>query len=171
MKSPDKRQKSGADFAAELTRVHQRLREANARIDQQEHFNVLRRLRFFHEFSHAEIWEVLRASSMTDYPAGEEIVKEGEMDDRFYILVNGKCTVERHGKALGSMDSGDCFGETSYVRGARRTATIKAETPVTVLRVSSTLLEQVSAACQLRFNRVFLKALVSRLQGNDQPLE
>jgi serine/threonine protein kinase len=171
MKSPDKRQKSGADFAADLTRIHQRLREANARIDQQEHFNVLRRLRFFHDFSHAEIWEVLRASSMTDYPAGEEIVKEGEMDDRFYILVNGKCQVERHGRTLGVMDSGDCFGETSYVRGARRTATIKAETPVTVLRVSSTLLEQVSAACQLRFNRVFLKALVSRLQGNDQPVE
>ncbi len=69
------------------------------------------------------------------------------------------------------MDTGDCFGETSYVRGARRTATIKAETPVSVLRVSSTLLEQVSAACQLRFNRVFLRALVSRLQGNDTPAE
>ena len=91
------------------------------------------------------------------------------MDDRFYILVSGKCAVERHGKTLGSMDSGDCFGETSYVRGARRTATIRADSAVSVLRVSSTLLEQVSAACQLRFNRVFLKALVSRLQGNEQP--
>ncbi len=101
LKTPDKRQKSGADFAAELTRVHQRLREQNARIDQQEQFDVLRRLRFFHDFSHAEIWEVLRASAMQDYPAGEEIVKEGEMDDRFYILVNGKCTVERHGKTTG----------------------------------------------------------------------
>ena len=29
---------------------------------------------------------------------------------------------------------------------------------VTVLKVSSTLLEQVSAACQLRFNKVFLSA-------------
>jgi len=171
MKSPDKRQKSGADFAADLTRVHQRLREQNARVDQQAQFDVLRRLRFFHEFSHAEIWEVLRASTMSEYPAGEEIVKEGEMDDRFYILVAGKCVVERHGKTLGNMDSGDCFGETSYVRGARRTATIRAETPVAVLRVSSTLLEQVSAACQLRFNRVFLRALVSRLQGNEQAAE
>jgi serine/threonine protein kinase len=171
LKTPDKRQKSGADFAAELTRVHQRLREQNARIDQQEQFDVLRRLRFFHEFSHAEIWEVLRASTMQDYPAGEEIVKEGEMDDRFYILVNGKCLVERHGKTLGSIDSGDCFGETSYVRGARRTATIRSETTVSVLKVSSTLLEQVSAACQLRFNRVFLRALIGRLQGNDQSID
>jgi hypothetical protein len=57
------------------------------------------------------------------------------------------------------------------VRGARRTATIKSESAVSVLKVSSTLLEQVSAACQLRFNRVFLRALIGRLQGNDQPLE
>jgi serine/threonine-protein kinase len=106
---------------------------------------------------------------MTDYPAGEEIV-EGEMDDRFYILVSGGCTVERHGKKLGSMDSGTASVKPA-VRGARRTATIRAETPVSVLRVSSTLLEQVSAACQLRFNRVFLRALVSRLQGNEQPAE
>src|SRR5262249_56916770 len=58
-KDPEKRCKSGLDFAAELTRVHQRLREENSRIDRQEQFGVLRRLKFFHEFSHAEIWEVL----------------------------------------------------------------------------------------------------------------
>src|SRR5579864_2663256 len=55
LKDPTKRHRSGLDFAAELTRVHQRLREANARIDRQEQFGVLRRLKFFHEFSHAEI--------------------------------------------------------------------------------------------------------------------
>ena len=60
---------------------------------------MLRRLKFFHEFSHAEIWEVLRASSWQDYAEGEEIVKEGEMDDRFYIIVSGSCAVERHGTA------------------------------------------------------------------------
>ncbi len=167
-KDPEKRQKSGLDFAAELTRVHQRLREANARIDRQEQFGVLRRLKFFHEFSHAEIWEVLRASSWQDYSQDEEIVKEGEMDDRFYILVSGGCAVERHGRRIGALDTGDCFGEASYVPGAKRTATIRAASAVTVLKVSSTLLEQVSASCQLRFNRVFLRTLIARLQGVEQ---
>jgi eukaryotic-like serine/threonine-protein kinase len=51
------------------------------------------------------------------------------------------------------------------VRGARRTATISATTPVTIVRVSSTLLEQSSSSCQLRFNKVFLRALIERLQG------
>ena len=166
-KDPAKRYKSGLDFAAELTRVHQKLREHNAKIDRQEQFGVLRRLKFFHEFSHSEIWEVLRASHWQDYANGEEIVKEGEMDDRFYVIVSGSCSVERHGKRLGALETGDCFGETSYVPGAKRTATIRANGNVTVLKVSSTLLEQVSASCQLRFNRVFLRTMITRLQAGD----
>jgi serine/threonine protein kinase len=166
-KDPNKRYKSGLDFAAELTRVHQRLREQNARIDRQEQFGVLRRLKFFHEFSHAEIWEVLRASHWQSYTVGEEIVKEGEMDDRFYVIVSGTCTVERHTVRLGAIETGECFGEASYVPGAKRTATIRALASVTVLKVSSTLLEQVSASCQLRFNRVFLRTMIIRLQASD----
>ena len=41
-------------------------------------------------------------------------------------------------------------------------------TRVTVLKVSSTLLEQVSASCQLRFNRVFLSSLIARLQSAER---
>jgi hypothetical protein len=32
--------------------------------------------------------------------------------------------------------------------------------------VSSTLLETLSASCQLRFNRMFLRTLIQRLQGS-----
>ena len=164
LKDPEQRYRSGSDFAAELTRVHQKLRAQYNRIDQQEQFGLLRKLKFFHEFSHAEIWEVLRASSWQDYGDGEEIVKEGEMDDRFYIIVEGTVDVGRNGRRLGRLEGGECFGETSYVRGAKRTATITARGSVTVMKVSSTLLEQVSAECQLRFNQVFLRSLIARLQ-------
>jgi len=98
-KDPERRQKTGLDVAAELTRVHQKLRAQYSRMDQQEQFGVLRRLKFFHDFSHGEILEVMRASNWQDYAGGEEIVKEGEMDDRFYILVGGNCSVERNGRS------------------------------------------------------------------------
>jgi eukaryotic-like serine/threonine-protein kinase len=170
-KEPARRYRSGLDLAAELTRVHQKLRQQYSRMDQQEQFGLLRRLKFFHEFSHAEIHEVMRASHWHDYASGEEIVKEGEMDDRFYILVSGNCAVERHGHAIGMLSAGECFGETSYVPGAKRTATIRAVDTVTALKTSATLLEQVSASCQLRFNQVFLRALISRLQSPDRPAQ
>jgi len=165
-KEPGKRCASGTAMAADLTRVYQELRTKYDSLDNQEHFDLLRNLTFFHEFSHAEIWEVLRASDWHDYKDGEDIVREGEMDDRFYIIVVGKAAVEANGNALGVLENGACFGETSYVRGAKRTASIKADGAVTILRVSSTLMEQVSSACQLRFNKVFLRSLITRLQGD-----
>ena len=165
LKDPDKRLSSGAAMAAELTRVYKDLRQKYDSLDNQEHFDLLRTLTFFHEFSHAEIWEVLRASDWHEYRDGEDIVKEGEIDDRFYIIVSGKVSVQANGASLGTLANGDCFGETSYVRGAKRQASIQADGPVTILRVSSTLMEQVSSACQLRFNKVFLRALIQRLQG------
>ena len=164
-KDPQDRFENGLEFAGSLTKVYQTLRNQHERIDKQEQFDLLRRLRFFHEFSHAEIWELLRASEWRDYQADDEIIREGEMDDRFYIIVSGGVTVRSGRRETGKLSVGDCFGESSYVRGARRTATISANGPVTLIRVSSTLLEQASSACQLRFNKVFLRSLIERLQG------
>ena len=66
--------------------------------------------------------------------------------------MTGSVSVQSGRRQIGVLADGDCFGETSYVRGARRTATISATTPVTLVSVSSTLLEQVvvglSAAIQ-----------------------
>ncbi len=164
-KDPSKRMATGNVMAAELTRVYKDLRQKYDSLDNQEHFDLLRTLTFFHEFSHAEIWEVLRASDWHEYKDGEDIVREGEVDDRFYIVVSGAVKVTANGNNLGRMSNGDCFGETSYVRGAKRQASIRADGQVTILRVSSTLMEQVSSACQLRFNRVFLRSLITRLQS------
>jgi len=166
-KDPAVRFKNGLEFAGALARLHSQLRSQTDKIDRQEHFALLRKLRFFHEFAAAEIWEVLRAGSWHHYGPGEEIVKEGAMDDRFYVIVAGQCSVGRNGRGIGRLEAGGCFGETSYVRGAKRQATISADTDVTILQVSSTLLEQASPACQLRFNRVFLKTLIGRLQGGE----
>ena len=163
-KDPDRRHRSGLEFAADLARVHQHLRAAAPRVNDQERFTLLRRLKFFHDFGHAEIFELLRAAQWQDYEVGEEIVKEGEIDDRFYVIVSGEVTVERLGRSLGVLEQGECFGETSYVRGAKRMATIRSRGDVTVMKVSSTLLEQVSAPCQLRFNKAFLHSLIARLQ-------
>ena len=164
-KEPDQRFQNGLELAASLTRIFQTLRSESERIDRQAQFEQLRKLRFFHEFSHDEIWGVLRASEWRDYGDADEIVREGDLDDRFYIIVSGEVSVRSGRRAIGVLAAGDCFGETSFVRGARRTATICAIGPVTLMTVSSTLLEQASTACQLRFNKMFLRSLIERLQG------
>lgn len=164
-KEPEKRFPNASEFSAALTRVYQDLRNQYSQIDRKEQFDLLRKLAFFHDFSHEEIHEVLRASDWRDYQDGQPIIREGEMDDRFYVIVNGEVGVESGRRKIGVLGEGECFGETSYVDGARRTASIVANGDVTLMRVSSSLLEQASSSCQLRFNKVFLRTLIHRLQA------
>ena len=168
-KDPARRFADGGEMAARLTRVYQGLREEDEKTQNGEQLALLRQLSFFHDFSQTEIRELQRASEWREYGAGDEIVREGEIDDRFYVIARGRVTVERNGKAVGYLAAGDCFGETSYVSDVKRTATIRAEDEVAILSVSATLLEQVSTACQLRFNQVFLRSLIQRLQSANGP--
>jgi len=163
-KDPDHRFRNGAEFAASLTRVHQALRNVQPAFDEEERFAVLRKLRFFHDFSHAEIREVMRAACWMECPADEVVLRPGDIDDRFYVVVSGRVRVSRGESTVGQIDCGGCFGEASYAEGSRRDTVISADGPVTLLKVTATLLEQTSIACQLRFNKVFLRELIERLQ-------
>jgi len=163
-KDPDHRFRNGAEFAAALTRVHQALRNVQPAFDAEERFAVLRKLRFFHDFSHAEIREVMRAASWVECSAGEAVLRPGDSDDRFYVVVSGRVRVSRGENTVGQIEDGGCFGEASFAEGSRRDTVITADGPVTLLKLTATLLEQTSVACQLRFNKVFLRELIERLQ-------
>jgi hypothetical protein len=163
-KDPAQRYRSGAELAADLTRVHQSLRAVQSGMDDEERFAVLRRLRFFHDFSHAEIREVMRAACWIECQPGERVLRMDDPDDRFYVVVSGTVRMARGGETVGWVGTGGCFGEATFAEGARGEAIIEAEGNVTLLKIAATLLEQASVACQLRFNKVFLRELIERLQ-------
>jgi hypothetical protein len=163
-KEPGNRYRSGAEFAADLTRVHQKLRATQSEMDDEERFALLRRLRFFHDFSHAEIREVMKAGCWMDFQPGEAVLRPGDADDRFYVVVSGSAKVTRARDLVGRVETGGCFGEAAFAEGSRRDTAIEAEGQLTLLKVTATLLEQASIACQLRFHKVFMRELIGRLQ-------
>ena len=83
----------------------------------------------------------------------------------FFIIVSGQVKVSKDGKLLNVLKDGDCFGEMAYLSGdkARRSASIVSVSEVQLLKIQDVQLEQLSDACQLRFNRQFLKTLIERL--------
>ena len=163
-KEPGNRYRSGAELAADLTRAHQKLRSTQSDIDDEERFAMLRRLRFFHDFTHAEIREIMKSGSWMDCQPGEVVLRPSDADDRFYVVVSGCAKVSRTGEPAGRVETGGCFGEAAFAEGARRDTVIEAEGPLTLVKVTATLLEQASISCQLRFHKVFLRELIGRLQ-------
>ncbi len=157
------RYQSGRELGNDLLRIFERLKQADVNLSRRESRDSLRSLRFFDSFSDDEINEILNASHLQTYAAGAEIVREGEIDSAFYLIARGNAEVRKGTTLIDTLMKGDCFGEIGFLTATRRTATVTAASQVLTLRVSATLLDQVSADCQLRFYKIFTQTLIYRL--------
>jgi eukaryotic-like serine/threonine-protein kinase len=157
------RYQTGLDFAIDLSNAFENLEGPEENISEQEQFNSIKSLVFFQGFPDSEIWEILRASTWQDYVIKDDIIVEGELDDCFYIIVEGEVGVLKNEQSIRMLNVGDCFGEMGYLAKTERTATIKALTDTALLKINSTVISQVSLNCQVRFLKVFLRTLIHRL--------
>ncbi len=164
------RHESAQELAEELSRSFGRLRQVGDRIDMQEQWTALRHLNFFKDFNDAQITEVVEASEWNDFEKGEVIVNEGDKETSFFIVIKGGVEVFKKDRVIGTMKQGDCFGEIAFITKKPRGATIIARTNVTLMSVSTSLMEQASLETQLQYYRIFLENLVLRLSQATEKL-
>jgi len=106
------------------------------------------------------------ASRVQQIPAGTTIVGEGEVGDAAYFILDGQAVAgtpaEDGGyRSLSSMSAGDFFGEIAALTGSRRTATVVAEQPTTVVEVPAATLRGLMSVPEL--GSLFLSKLTERL--------
>jgi serine/threonine protein kinase len=163
-KDPTYRYKTGLDMAGDISLVYDFLRRGEMQPSQQEKFVRAQDLAFFEPFQDAEIWEVINAAEWLQIRTGEEIVRAGEKDLSFYILVDGQVAVIKNETEIIKLSTGDCFGEMGMIAKRERTADIVARTDVTVMKVRASVIERTTVNCQLRFQHQCLIALIERLE-------
>lgn len=66
------------------------------------------------------------------FTAGEVIVCQGDPAESAYLIVEGTVEVSRNGGPIAELGPGETFGEAALVSGGERTATVTAESDVTV---------------------------------------
>jgi len=70
------------------------------------------------------------------FDEGEAIAREGKPGDDFYVIVSGQAKVLRGKRGLGRLTPGDFFGEIALLDEGPRSASVVAETPITVLTIN-----------------------------------
>jgi MFS family permease len=71
-----------------------------------------------------------------EFPAGEVVIREGELGDLFYVITDGSAAVSVRGAPRPSLGRGECFGEIALLRDIPRTATVTAEQPLHTLTLT-----------------------------------
>jgi serine/threonine protein kinase len=173
-KNPAERYPSWLEFGKDLTRGFMNLRvdaTSPAPASDSEKFGKLREMAFFKDFGEVELWEVVRVATWQTIEAGTVLMRENEQGDSFYVLVDGEVDVSLLGRPLAVLKPGGCFGEILYFADSveRRTTTVTAKTRITVVQIKAGALRIATPACQVGFNKAFMRVLVERLaQANRQ---
>jgi serine/threonine protein kinase len=164
-KDPDARYPTWGDFSRELTQSYRSLEVPSENITDTEKFNTLRSLSFFKDFRDQELWEAVRITQWRRFLSEQNVIREGDTGDSFFIITSGEAKVTKTGRLLNILRPGDCFGEMLYFSetNTRRTTTISSLSPLAVIEIRAADLSQSSDTLQKEINKAFLRILIDRL--------
>ena len=93
----------------------------------------LKNVPLFSGMSKSELATVARQTDEVDVPAGQVLAREGDFGDEFFVIDQGTAEVTRGGERIAELGAGDFFGEMALLDADRRTATVTATSPMSLI--------------------------------------
>ncbi|MGL5631051.1 MAG: protein kinase domain-containing protein [Azovibrio sp.] len=161
------RYRNGTELAKDLSSVrYQIVGDDDPVVEDNRHFEMLRRMGFFVEFENIELWELIRSSIWRQIGEGVTLFREGETDTRFGILIRGGMEVSLGGKKLCHLGDGEVVGEMAHLYGneKKRHATIVTTEPCLFLEINGAALALSSEELQERMQTTLVRKVIERLR-------
>ena len=126
-------------------------------------------VRLFSDCSKKELALLDRLADEVNVSAGDQIVAQDEYGRASYLVVEGEASAFRDGDKIGTVGPGESIGELAVIEPGPRTATVIADTDMTLLAMNSpeflTAIEDVPA-----LSRSLLRSLAKRLRDIEEDL-
>jgi eukaryotic-like serine/threonine-protein kinase len=160
------RYRNGAEMAKDLSAVRYQILEDDETAQDTRHFETLRKLPFFTEFENIEIWEVLRVSVWRQLAPNVAIIREGERNRIFGIIISGCVEISLDGRVLCRLSPGEPVGEVAFLHPAsdQRHATAVTLEPTLFLEINAAALALSSEELLERMRNTLLARMINRLR-------
>ena len=93
----------------------------------------LSQVRLFASLSKQELEKLAQWTDEVTVPEGTELTAEGDRAHEFFVIEDGLAEVRKDGERIAELGPGDFFGEIGLLETDRRTATVVATRPLTVI--------------------------------------
>ena len=92
----------------------------------------LAKIPLFQNLSAKQLAAVDGLVTALDFPAGRELIRQGQPGREFMLVVEGEAEVIRDGKVIATRGPGDFFGETALLLDQPRNASVVAKTAMMI---------------------------------------
>lgn len=129
----------------------------------------------FTDFSRTELEAFVELTDPVNYRAGMNVVKQDDLGDCMYIIVEGRMKVTHRSAdgevILAELGSGMFFGELSLIDELPRSADVDAITDCTLVRVPAAVMRALASVHPMAAYKLFMsiaKGVVARVRESNK---
>ena len=119
----------------------------------------------FSACSKKELQMVAKSAERVSVPAGKVVVTEGAAGTEFFVIIDGRARVERHGRQVAALGTGSFFGDLALLDRAPRNASVIADSDLEVAKIGQRAFD--ALLDHPGFSKKLLAGLARRLREQD----
>ena len=125
---------------------------------------ILRDIGVFANVPERYLADVAALAEEEEVPAGQLIIREGDVGSAMYVIASGRVRVWKAGRVIAEIGEHDVFGELSILDPEPRSASVEALVDTHLFKLTHAQVDDLMAS-NMEIVRGFLRMLCRRLRG------